>query len=597
MRRILIIYCLISWFNSGAQPIFKTVIPQQPVITGESFLVQYVLEDVNKEIVVKPPPFSGFRLINGPNIYRGSIPGLQAPIPVQNFVYTIEAGNTGKYIIPGATAIVNGKFLKSNDILIEVISQKEAARLYDKRSEGINSGYFLRPGEDPYEKIRQNLFLRVMVDKRNCFAGQPVVATFKLYSRLESKSDIVKNPGFYGFAAYDMVNLADNEVRTELINGQSFDVHTVRQVQLYPFQAGNYTIDPMEVKNKVEFSRSAVNKKTEQEIVEGVLGWNGEDKPANSEEYEMDLNTPPVTIHVKSLGEKNKPPGFNGAVGNFNISVKIIKDELAKNEMGILEITVSGQGNFIQLSAPPIQWPPGLEVFEPTVYDSLDKKSSPLTGRRSFRYAFVSSSPGVYNIPPVSFSFFKTDSGDYKIISTPVQKVLIRNEEKKAIPEVQDLKTKSTTQNKSGWWIAGLLVLTGIALGIVIWQRRKRSSLQTKILPLKKQLPVDEILAPATLLVHGDETAFYSYLRESVWRSFSYYFELSGSGMSREALFAAMKRKGFDETTIAGTDRLLQQCEAGMFTKARLSTNKDELVQQTREILELIEKKFYSEYL
>jgi hypothetical protein len=144
-----------------------------------------------------------------------------------------------------------------------------------------------------------------------------VVATFKLYSRLESKSDIVKNPGYYGFAAYDMVNLADNEVRTELINGQSFDVHTVRQVQLYPFQAGTYTIDPMEVKNKGEFSRSAVNKKTEQEIIEGRTGPEGKAKAANSEEYEMDLSTPPVTIHVKPLAEKNKPPGFNGAVGDF----------------------------------------------------------------------------------------------------------------------------------------------------------------------------------------------------------------------------------------------------------------------------------------
>jgi hypothetical protein len=122
----------------------------------------------------------------------------------------------------------------------------------------------------------------------------------------------------------------------------------------------------------------------------------------------------------------------------------MIKKELAKNEMGMLEVTISGQGNFIQLSAPQIQWPAGIEAFEPTVQDSLDKKSSPLNGRRTFRFAFVCSSPGVYNIPPVSLSFFKTDSGSYKTISAPAQMIVIRNEEKKATPVVQDLKTKKT---------------------------------------------------------------------------------------------------------------------------------------------------------
>ena len=51
--------------------------------------------------------------------------------------------------------------------------------------------------------------MKVLVDKRVCFVGEPVTAIFKLYSRLESKSDIVKNPGFYGFTVQDMINLDD----------------------------------------------------------------------------------------------------------------------------------------------------------------------------------------------------------------------------------------------------------------------------------------------------------------------------------------------------------------------------------------------------
>ena len=73
--------------------------------------------------------------------------------------------------------------------------------------------------------MQQNLFMKVLVDKRVCFVGEPVTATFKLYSRLESKSDIVKNPGFYGFTVQDMINLDDKLTAVENINGKNFDVH------------------------------------------------------------------------------------------------------------------------------------------------------------------------------------------------------------------------------------------------------------------------------------------------------------------------------------------------------------------------------------
>jgi hypothetical protein len=48
-------------------------------------------------------------------------------------------------------------------------------------------------------------------------------------------------------------------VETKKLNGQVYDVHTVKKVQLYPLYAGKFEIDPMEVKSKVSFSRSAVN--------------------------------------------------------------------------------------------------------------------------------------------------------------------------------------------------------------------------------------------------------------------------------------------------------------------------------------------------
>ena len=73
----------------------------------------------------------------------------------------------------------------------------------------------------------------------------------------------------------------------------------------------------------------------------------------------------------------NKPDSFNGATGHFNIAATVEKNNLAKDEQGTLEITLSGKGNFIQVSAPAIQWPAGVEGFEPTIKDALDKTFVP----------------------------------------------------------------------------------------------------------------------------------------------------------------------------------------------------------------------------
>src|SRR5260221_285296 len=112
---------------------------------------------------------------------------------------------------------------------------------------------------------------------------------------------------------------------TEKLQGRLFDVNTIRKVQLYPLQPGNFIIDAMQVKNQVEFSRSAVSKKTEQEIVEGILGNDNARTPAeNAEIFESDMNTEPVTITVKPPPEKSKSSGFSGATGHFTISAKIL---------------------------------------------------------------------------------------------------------------------------------------------------------------------------------------------------------------------------------------------------------------------------------
>lgn len=576
---------LLCPFLLKAQIEFKTIIPRKPVVFGESFQVQYVIREAEKVGNFKTPPFTHFRFVSGPNQYSGTAAGLNDKKQVRNFVLTLEAIETGWLMIPGAVATVNGKAIKSNDVIIEVISKEQAAKLFDRNIAAVNSDYVLRPGDEPYEKIRQNLFLKVVVDRTTCFAGEPVLAIFKLYSRLESNSDIVKNPGFYGFSVYDMVNLADKQMNTEMVNGKVFDVHTIRKVQLYPLQAGTFTIDAMEIKNKVEFSRSTVNKKTEQEIVEGMqANSNEEAKKENTEVFETSMHTEPVVIRVKPAPVKNKPAAFNGAVGAFAISAALVKKKIAKNEEGVLEITISGNGNFTQLNTPVINWPVGMEGFEPAVRDSLDKTKLPLRGHRTFRYAFICNSPGLYQLPPVELSFFDPRNNIYKTISTIATPVEITNEEKKSSKAIEK-KESIASKNARASRVAAVIVFLLVIIALTYWILHKE-----KPVPVVKQekaslLSIDEELTSMGHLIDLTDKEFCSGLQQFIWKNLGSRLDLEGSVVNKEILFSKLKKERVGDEIVSNLQKILTDCEMGMFTGAALDINKDKMLAETKEVL------------
>lgn len=574
---------LLASFFSSAQVTFKTIVPQEAVTTGESFRVQYVVEGAEKVPAVSVPSFKGFELVKGPELYDGHTSYQTNAKPLHNTIYTLEAIKPGRYIIPGAIATINGKAWRSNDATVTVISKEEAAAQQQQNGQAEENAAYLAPGEDAYKKINQNLFVKVLVNKRSCYTGEPVVATFKLYSRLQSKSDIVKNPGFYGFTVQDMISLSDKVMTVEQLNGKLFDVHTIRQVQLYPLQAGQFTIDPMEIRNSVEFSRSAVNRKTEQEVTEGIFDNNDRVTEPGATAYETTISTEPVTIHVKPSPVPAKPVDFNGATGKFSISASVEKNELAKNEEGYLVITIKGKGNFPQLSAPVIEWPAGIEGFEPAVSESTDKSTVPLEGTKTFRYSFVSSKPGNYTLPAVKLSFFDPDTNRYKTIAAAPASLLISTEDRAKTIPVAEEKESIAAVNKRASLVAAGIVVTFLLIVLVYWLiQKKPKKIITEEKPAVVYPSVDEVLQPAYLLILAADKDFYAVVQQAIWKYISPRLSLSGSEMNKQALSQRMAEKNYSPVALL---QVLEHCEAGMFTNASLEENKEALLEKVKTVL------------
>jgi hypothetical protein len=586
MKKAGLIFFLISCcLFSQAQISFKTLVTNGPVVEGESFIVQYILETTDYATTeFFPPVFKDFRLVSEPTVHEGTSYGGGGKTQVKNVVFNLEPLRPGRFSIPIAQAKVNEEFVKSNSVQVQVISRAEAAKKIQamQQMQG-SSEYFLKPGDDPYQKIRDNLFMKVLVDRKSCFVGEPITATFKLYSRMVSQSDIVKNPGFYGFTVMDVIGLNDKQIDAEIINGKKFDVHTVRKVQLYPLRAGSFTIDPMEVENSVEFSRSIVNKKPEQKIIEGVLPPdNTPDATSNTETYKSNMSSPAVKITVKPSPEKNQPAEYSGATGHFSLSASVNKNRLDKNEEGQLTVTLTGKGNFTQLSAPVIHWPDSLEGFEPKITDELDIHVAPVKGTRTFHYLFVSATAGGYVIPAISFSFFDPDSATYKTITTEPITITINNKEA-ARSNLQ--KAENTTTSGSNyimiWSLAiALLLIAAVAL-LVVNRKKKKAAIKQPVVEQSPAIPsVSAIMTPAELVIKDNDKIFYTTCQQCIWKFFTFYFGLTGSGMNARNLVAVMRQQQVDEKNQKEIVELLQECETGIFAGATMDTDRHVLLEK-----------------
>ncbi|HET9824883.1 MAG TPA: BatD family protein [Chitinophagaceae bacterium] len=579
MTRIWIMFfSIVAYVAAHAQLKFTTVVPHRTLAPGESFQVQYILENANDVSDFRPPAFDGFRVVSGPNIYSGSQSSLH-----RNLVFTLVAVSEGRFKIHGTSCVVNGKLIKSNDAFVEVISGKDEGE----------SPYFLRSGEDPLQKIKQNLFLKLAVDKRSCFVGEPLVATFKLYSRLQSRSNVVKNPGFYGFSVYDMVDVNDQMLSEERLDGHWFQVHTIRRVQLYPLQTGAFTVDAMELANEVEFSRSVVDKPTEQQVTEKMYGDDEGKKQASStaEVYQVKLKTDPLVIKVNALPHRNIADTFAGAVGSFSITGFVEKDSTPLNEENYLTIAINGSGNFQRVNAPVVHWPNGLEGFEPSVTDTLNKQLVPLTGQRKFKYAFSSDQPGQYTIPAIAFSYFNLKSRSYKTISTKPVTVIVRSIAGRHHGVVRTQILSKTPRSQWALWLSAstLALIIGILFRLKSSLPRYRGSTQTSHVVVGSSISVEEFLKPVQSVLGYEDKIFSRELNMAIWNYLNYKFRISGSQMKKEMVKKILLSRNLSVEIVGNLVDLIQRSEACAYTNAAMDGHKKEIFQKTQDVLNAID--------
>ena len=375
------------------------------VSLDEQFNVTFVYEGENSPSGFEWSPGDDFQLVWGPQQGRSTsvqiINGKRTKSSQFTYTYILTPKNTGSFTIPAGTITVKGKTWSTSPVNVTVVAEGASAQSGRQQSPGQSRQSSTDISDD-------NLFLSLTFSKRNVVVGEPVVATLKLYQRVNIAGfEDARFPSFNGFWNQEIESPTNIEFHRESRDNKIYNAAVLRKYILIPQQSGTLTVDPAELV-------CLVNVRT---VSSGSVSIFDE----FFDEYRTvrkRISTPSYKINVSPL-PAGAPASFKGGVGQFGISVELSKDSLRTHDAASLIVTIKGNGNVSLLEEPDVVFPPDFEVYDTKVSESVDKASG-MSGSKTYEFPFIPRSAGDFAIAPVKYSYYDIKADRYVTIETPM---------------------------------------------------------------------------------------------------------------------------------------------------------------------------------
>jgi len=614
-----------TWTN-GQVSISQEIFPAQ-INKDQYATLKIIIQNSGNVQQVTAPSFKDFIVLSGPNQESGmsSVNGHVKQFSALSFV--LKPKRPGKITIDGASVNIGGKMYKTNNAQLLVKNATSARGSgngltatpspfpnFDpfpaaRPSTDFND-YVFHKGDNVTDKVNKNMQLRLETDKTSCYVGEPIVASYKLYTRLKSESKLTENPSFNGFSVIDLTKPDITGYTKQRLNGREYNVYTIRKAQLYPLQAGNIDLESAELENNIQFIKDEYVRNRGNDVFSLFDDFAGAAVPAEGVINEkVSLKSKPVSILVKPLPEANKPASFAGAVGQFSVEAALQKPGFPANEAGKLIVKISGTGNLQLLTAPVLQWPSGIDPFDPKVSEDLDKMSIPITGSKIFEYDFSANAEGNYVIPAVAFSYFDPATATYKTVSTKEIPFAVT---KATGPPTYATASSSNKQEVSGinkifsnrWWIIEFIAIV-MVIGLIIWIRKDKKAVeelkkQEAAAKKAEQEKISNIIEVSLInqqnpltktdecLYSDDCIEFYTILNTELKNYLGNKFSVNAAEINTRNIVAIMDKKNISNDTVLQLQQLLREVEWQLYTPFERNEKMNELHQEAHAVIQLI---------
>lgn len=569
----------------NAQVKFYARVSESTVYARQTFQVHYIVKGAHNIRQFKVPRFEDFEvadIFDYPNIGYGS----------DNYakVVVLVTSKKGRFTIPPATAIIDGKQMRSKTASISVIPDVHGMYNIDPDDIDTEAESVLYPGDNIREKIEKNLFLRVETSKNTCYVGEPLMVVYKAYSRLNAYMQVARRPSLTGFSVMEMVDAYNAKPEIEKLNGRLYYTNLVRKVQLFPLQEGTYTLDPAEIESLIHFIKTDKpgGKK-------GLMpGQSTTPMFPTAINHRTLLRSQPLTITVKSLPAANQPDDFSGAVGQFNVTVKVPTTPIHKGDLVKIQVMISGSGNLSLITPPPVKWPKGVDTAEPTVKENINKYVFPLSGIKTFEYSFAAPDTGDYKIPAIHLSYYDPVDKKYKKASNDsiILHVLPGVTKNDAADSLRDQQTPGIKPHY--YWFAGIVL---VIIGSIVYQVISlRKGKKKEIAKVKAPAPVQvkptpqklatELLSRAKMAILFQQApVFYHEIEQALWKVVADNWKVLPSKLNRQHITRLLTEQQVPAETIQNFTAILNECEWALYTPGHSVSSMEATIEKAEGVL------------
>ncbi len=644
---LLTVFILAGIYRTDAQDVvFVAQASAGKIGIQDQVQVQYTIRDVEdlQSLGPKPEIKKDFHIVGGPYQSSGTnvtyINGKMTQSQSLTVTYILQPKRKGKLTIPAAFAKDSrGDTYNSNSLPLEVVdgSLAQQQRGYDpfsddpfeammrQRQRQIQAMQQQRRQQQPARPepanvdLDKDLFIKVVVDKSKVHVGEQITASYKLYARLPMNVGISKLPSLNGFWTQDF-EMPGGKVTPveEVINGQRYQVFTLKKSALFPQQTGTLELDPAEAEGVARI----VQKSRQRDPFFDDPFFNSffMDDPFFDEffsqvsyrDVQVKLKSKPVKIEVLPLPEEGKPASFTGAVGNFTVSSSLDKTDITTDDVANFKLIIKGSGNIKLIEAPALKLPNGLSVFDPAVVDTITGRTTTISGTKTITYAITPRTPGEYEIPSIAFSYFNPQSGKYITINTEPVKLQVKpgnnytaGNARTTLTDIHDITAEPIEQLKpqgkpliltAGYWSAYALPLMAF-IGILVWKRREDELAKDSVLLRTKRankVALKRLATAQKLLQKNERMPFYEEISKALWLYLSDKLTIPLSSLSKENVWDALNSRNINQILQRQVEDVMNECETALYAGTGGSQQMNNVYNEAVSVISKLEEAFKS---
>lgn len=599
---ILTFLAVILTSGISAQNAVMNVRTRNTVSAGQTFQITF---DVNAHAQnFRTPSLKGLKLVGGPNTGFSSstsiINGKMSQSVSNTFTILVQAEKEGTANVGAASCTVDGKTVTSKPFSVKVEKADPNSNHQQQNQSGWGWGQQQqRPRQQqqqdpqPSQNIDNNtLFARASISKNSLYQGEEAIIVYKIYTQVPlTQFQIDKLPRNKGFWSEDLSeNMTQVKQYTETYNGRQYQVAEIRRGALYPQENGTLNIAPLKT-DVVAIIQTQMQRQRTGTIFDFFI----DDPfftPTRNQAVVKSLTSNSISVKVKPLPDA--PAGFAGGVGHFDIKAKTDLDQLHAGDAFTYSVTVSGRGNLSLLEAPTIEFPKGMEVYEPRVIDNINKGDNGLSGSRTFEWIVTPQTQGEYDMPDFDYVYFDPVSGQYttkkcnKIhikVDKPLHNSSAKSDVKILNSDIHHISKQTKLNNINNhkapvlFWILTILPAMAAALIVIIARRQQDIVSDEASMRLQRatKLARKRLRNAERHLNDGDDERFYEEIYKALWGGIADKFNIQQSLLSSDTIRQHLSDKHVDETLQQDILATLADVDFARFAPGDSSTKKQNI--------------------